>query len=312
MNESVVPSVSVIVLTHNRKSYVLACLKSILSMSYPNYDVIVVDNGSTDGTYEAIRRGFPSVRLLRSTKNLGGAGGRNLGIKNATGKYLLFVDDDVVVDKNLLNEFVSLIQKHPICILSPKILDYTDSSRFLGISHNINLLTGKASGVGYGEWDREQFDENMEVPMVGATCMFVEKKTLEKVGLFDETLNIPYEDSDFCLRARKCGVKVVYVYRAKVWHNARKPEIDRRLQWLGVTTPERAYFLIRNRILFMRKHSTLPKLTLFLLAFLPAYLVYYSFVILRCGRLNILVKVLSGSLSGVNTKIHRFKTKKIL
>jgi len=312
MKGSIVPSVSVIVLTYNRKSYVLECLKSILSISYPNFDVVVVDNGSTDRTYEAIKRRFPNVRLVRNDRNLGGAEGRNLGIKNAKGEYLLFVDDDVVIDKNLLNEFAYFIQKHPKCILSPKILDYTDRSRFLGISHNINLLTGKARGIGYGEWDRGQFDMNMEVPMVGATCLFVNRKILERVGLFDETLNIPYEDSDFCLRARKCGVKVVYIYRAKVWHNARKVEMDRRLQWLGMTNPERAYFLIRNRILFLRKHSTLSKFIIFLLAFLSTYMVYYSLVTLRCRRPDILMKVLSGSLSGLNTKIQHFEAKKIV
>jgi hypothetical protein len=275
-------------------------------MSYPNYDVVVVDNGSTDGTADAVKERFPGVKLIRSDRNLGGAGGRNLGFKHTTGDYILFVDDDVVVDKTVLDEFISFTQKvrYP-CILSPKILDYTERSRLLGIGHDIDLLTGKAEGIGYGEWDRGQFDRTMEVPMVGATCLLVKRKILEDVGSFDETLNIPYEDSDFCLRARKLGVKVIYVHRAKVWHKARKHNIDQRLQWLGMTTPERAYFLVRNKILFMRKHARPHNLIVFVWLFLPVYLSYYLLTALWLGRLDIFLRILSGSISGLLTTFER-------
>lgn len=138
------PRVSVVIPTHNLKKELLVCVESVVNQDYSNLETIVVDNASTDGTYEAVKEKFPQVKLFRNPKNLGVTGGRNAGIKNATGEYVFFFDHDMVAEPNMISELVKVAQSDPkIGIVTPKIYYWEDKKKIWAAGTGINLWTGK-------------------------------------------------------------------------------------------------------------------------------------------------------------------------
>ena len=289
-----------IVVTYNRKKEVGECLASLEGLNYPNYEIVALDNGSTDNTGKEIKEKFPQVRLIRSEENLGGAGGRNLGIKHARGDYLLFIDDDAIADKYLLKELLTVIQSDAkIGIVQPKIYDYFERKKILGIGHDINRRTGRVLALGWGETDDGQYEEMREIPMVGC-CWLVRKEVFQRAGTYDEIFFIPYEDSDFSIRVRKAGYKILYVPKAKIWHKTRKShQVPLRIQNLGIVAPQNAYYICRNRIIFLKKHAPRADFIIFLLFLLPLYCLYHSLTILSCRRFDLLKNYWRGVASGL-------------
>lgn len=168
-----------------------------------------------------------------------------------------------------------------------------------GVGHDINLLTGRVIGIGVHVKDKGQFENIMEIPMAGCTWM-VKKEVFEKVGKYDEDFFIPYEDSDFSLRTRRKGYKIYYVPRAMIWHRGVKvTTVSPRLQWIGVTTSDRAYRVSRNKIIFMRKHATFINLLVFLFLFTPLYTLAHSAIMISSKRWDILFDYWRGLISGL-------------
>lgn len=292
--------VSVIVVTRNRKEEVVACLKSVFFQTYKPSEVIVIDNASEDGSVAVIQKKFKSVKTIKSKINTGGAGGRNLGIKKATGEFLLFMDDDAAADKNMIKELVAVMDSdRKIGIVQPKIYLKDKKNVIQGVGHGINLLTGRVYGIGVGEKDVGQYDRNIEIPMAGCTWM-VKKEVFDRIGEYDEDYFIPYEDSDFSFRSTKAGYKTIYVWKARVWHRGpKKTYVDKKLEWLGITSPERAYRVSRNKIIFMRKHASPMHFLFFIFILVPLYTLIHSVIILFSKRIDILLNYWKGLFSGV-------------
>src|SRR3989337_2044819 len=246
--------VAIIVLNYNKKKDILECLDSIFNLDYNEFEVIVVDNGSSDGSAEEIKTKYPNVHLIESKKNLGASGGRNLGIKYATEnfdyKFLFFLDNDITIKENALSEMAnSFCSKENIGIVSPKcyvknapgIIKYAG-----GIS--VNFFTGQIYDIGGGEKDEGQF----EIPMFRMSCgglFLVGKSVIDKIGNFDENFN-PYgwEDIDFSIRVRKSGYKIFYNPKAVIFHKGGK--IGR-----GKAIDEYEYSKVKNYFYLFRKHA---------------------------------------------------------
>lgn len=291
-------SVSVVIVTRNRKEELFDCLRSIVNQTRKPDEFVVIDNASNEDIKQKVGKEFPSAKFIKSHKNLGGAGGRNLGYVNTHGEYILFMDDDAAADKDLITHLLDGF-KPKVGIVQPKIYDKKKRNVIQGIGHGINLLTGRVYGIGVGEKDKGQYDEDREVPMVGCTWM-VKRGVFEKVGLYDDDIFIPYEDSDFCIRATKAGYKVMYIHKGKVWHQGPKNTgVPARLQWIGITTPERAYRVSRNKIIFMKKHAPALNLILFSIIFVPIYAFIHSLIMLTSLRLDILRHYWKGLFSGL-------------
>ncbi len=292
--------VSVVIVTRDRKKKGLKAIVSIYEQRYSPLEVILVDNASLDNTAEIIKRKYPKTIIVTSQTNIGGAGGRNLGLSYAKGKFVFFMDDDAFADIHALSELVKVIREDPkVGIVQPKIY-YADKKNIIqGVGHGINLLTGRVFGIGVGERDHGQYEEIMDIPMVGCTWL-VKKSVFQKIGTYDEDFFIPYEDSDFSIRAKKAGFRICFVPRAHVWHSSHKDsDISPKLRWLGITTAERAYRVSRNKIIFMKKHAPLLNLLIFLFLFNPIYAVLHSAIIILSKRFDILVNYWWGLIAGL-------------
>ncbi len=298
-------SVSVVIVTRNRKKDVLICLDSIFNQTYKPFEVILVDNASDDDTSIVVAKKFPKVKIVKSDKNLGGAGGRNFGFDTTKGDYILFLDDDTKTDKRMIEELVKVMDSDKKNgIVQPKIYEMENPDVLQGVGHGINLVTGRVFGIGVHVKDVGQFDYNMEIPMAGCTWM-VRREVFKKIGKYDEDYFIPYEDSDFSIRAAKAGFRIIYVAKAVVWHKGLKGLIDPRLEWIGITTPERSYRVSKNKIIFMKKHAPTLNFLIFIFLFTPIYALMHSGIMIASGRFDILLNYWKGLFSGLGYSLTR-------
>jgi GT2 family glycosyltransferase len=209
---------SVIVLSWNGMEYLADCLDAVLSQDYPDFEVIVVDNGSTDGSADFVERHYPQVRLIRNARNLGFAGGNNVGLRAATGDVLVLLNQDTVVRPRWLQALVTTLEDPTIGIAGCKLL-YPDGT----IQHaggRIVDVRGSSRHIGRGETDAGQYDATQDVDFVTGAALAVSREALTRVGPLDEGFTPAYyEDTDWSYRAREAGLRVVYCPDAVVTHH---------------------------------------------------------------------------------------------
>lgn len=292
--------VSIVIVSKDRKKDLIECLDSYIKSSYNNIEIILVDNGSRPPLLTWLPKKYPKVKLITSDVNLGAAEGRNRGLEVAKGRYILFTDDDAYADRDMVKYLVDVFEKNTDAgIIAPLLYDKQKKNMLQGAGHNINLLTGRVHAWGVRELDKGQYDGLKEVPLCGCVWM-VKREVFDKIGNYDKEYFIPYEDSDFSFRAGKAGFKIYYYSKAKTWHQGKKSTyVHSWVEWLGITSPERAYRVARNKMIFMRKHSPFPQNLFFFFVLLPVYTILHSLIILSSRRLDILFKYWLGFLSGL-------------
>lgn len=260
-------------LNWNRQADTLECLDSIRRMNYPAFSVVLVDNGSTDGSPDAIEHwsdGEIPVTLIRNKKNLGFVGGSNQGMRHALATdtdYVLLLNNDTVVEPDVLTILVQAAERsEEIGMVGPKIYQYGKVN--ILDSAGTRTIPWLAQGflVGHGEEDRGQYDSTAEMPYVTGTALLVKRAVLKKVGLMDEDYFCYFDDFDWGMKAREAGYKLHLEPKAVVHHKGS--------QTAGLNSPFYMRHMVRSRILFARKH--VPPL-LFLFAFLP-YLFLYRYL----------------------------------
>lgn len=255
------PRVIVIVLTWNGRDDVLECLESVARLDYGNFETVVVDNASTDGTAEEVRARFPSVTIVSNTENLGYAGGNNAGMRFCAGRgaeFYLLLNNDLVLDPGCLRELVAVAMRHPEGgMFGPKTYRYGSDRVLDFVGGALDWRTGATRSIGVGEADRGQYEEVRAYDFMNGHALLVRKTVVDTIGLLDEEYFIYNEETDWCVRAQKTGYACLYAPRAVVWHKVSQSRLSR----------SRDYLLVRNRILFMRKNATWRQLALFLLGF---------------------------------------------
>lgn len=211
------PFVSVIIVNYNGRTFIGECLNSVLQSEYPSFEIVVVDNASTDGSVEFIKKlTSPRIRLIENKKNLYFTGGSNLGARKARGKKLIFLNSDTVVDKDWMKELVVFTKHHNQYLVQPEILSYHQKNTIDNVGGRYTFF-GFGYGIGRGEKDQGQYDENRQVDYVNGTCFMIDKGFFWKLGGFDEWYKFCYEDIDLNLRAKKqegrswcCPKSIVY------------------------------------------------------------------------------------------------------
>jgi hypothetical protein len=217
------PSVSIIILNYNGREFVERCLKSVLTTDYLNFEVIFIDNASTDGSLELVEKMFgsdPHLKTIRNDENLGFAEGNNVGARVAKGNYIVFLNNDTDVNSKWLKELVEVMESDPtIGIAQSKILLMRDPMK-LDCAGGFMDPYGWTNKRGEREKDVGQYDEVSEIFYAHGATMAVKREILEKVGIFDPKFFIYYDDLDLCWRVWLCGYKVVFVPKSVVYHEA--------------------------------------------------------------------------------------------
>lgn len=212
-----------IVLTWNGKALTMDCLKSLMAMAYPNTDVIVVDNHSTDGTADAVRAAWGGrVTLIENPKNLGFAKGNNVGIQHALergAEWILLLNNDTVVDHGLVDHLVAAADRWPDAgIFGPKIYYAAPPDQIWFAGGEVFLGRGTARHIGIRERDMGQYDTPHEVDYISGCALMARREVFEKIGGLDPAYEAYFEDTDFCMRARRNGFGVRFVPEGRVWH----------------------------------------------------------------------------------------------
>lgn len=274
MGTQVYPKVTVIILNWNGKRNTHECLESLRRIDYPNYETIVVDNASTDGSQVLLKQEFPEITLIENEKNLGFGGGFNAGIKEAIRRnsdYVLCLNNDVVVDGQILNELVKIGElSTKIGGLCPMEYYYDEPNRIQCAGGIIRFVGGKVFGC--GKLDKGQYNEVRETELLSGPAMMLKVNTLLDIGFFDQDYFYGPEDKDIALRATRNGYKLLFVPSAKLWHKHRGATG-------GKVTPLTVYFEVRNFILFLEKQHANK------LEFIISIL-YFGFLVLPFTLLN--------------------------
>ncbi len=279
--------VSVVIPSFNCKKILFRLLNSLKKSDYLSFQVIIVDNGSKDGTLTEGRKKYRWARWVDAgSKNIGWGGAYNLGFAHARpGSHILMIDSDVVVDKEMITKLVKRLKKNAkIGIVTPMILYLSDKNWVNQAGASVNLWTGKVS-IGWGP--RKNFLRPQRVQNSG-TVMLIRKGVIEKIGGFDDWF-IGYLDPDFCLRAERAGYETWYEPEAIAYHDQSK---DPRVWRPRVLS--RAYYLGRNRTLFMRRHGNIVTYVLFL----PLLFGYYFIESLRFGIFSKWLELIWGTFAG--------------
>lgn len=249
------PRVSIILVNLNAYEDTHDCLASLREVRYPNFEVILVDNGSTDDSLVRFQNEFPHIKTLRSEENLGFAEGNNFGIRQALeggADYVLLLNNDTVVDPNFLTHLVTTGEADArIGVLGPKIFFFSEPERIWYAGGKVNYVTGSCRHRGDGELDRVGgFSRTIPTPFVTGCALMVKASVIKKVGLLDAGLFVYWEDSDFCSRVQEAGYECMFVPAALVWH-----KISRTC---GRRSPFSLYLSTRNQLTWVARHIPFP------------------------------------------------------
>ena len=246
-----IPKTSIILLNWNGKEHTIKCLESLKNLNYPNYETIVVDNASSDDSVEVISHKFPNGILITNQENLGFAEGNNIGIKYALERgadYVFLLNNDAIVAEETVTELVQAAESDDkIGILGSRIYFYDRPDRIQSAWANIDTKTGRVWYPDYGKSVTTADNKAVDVDAISGTAMMVKREVIEKVGMLDPTFFCYFEDTDWCVRARKAGYRVVVVPVSKVWHKG-------GASTGGGATLTSIYYSVRNHLLVMNKN----------------------------------------------------------
>lgn len=216
------PKVSMIVSNFNgmQLDLIKDCVNSLVKPAYPNWELVVVDNASTDNSVEYFKKRFERLKncfIVENSINMYSQG-LNLGAKISRGKYLAYFNNDVAITKNYLNNLVKEFEKDKkLAIAQGKLLNYKDHSKIDSAGETMDIF-GNPVTIGYGEKDQGQYDHVEDILSGSGSACMIRKDIFEKIGGYDPSFGIGYEDMDLALRVRKFGYKVKRFPKAVVYH----------------------------------------------------------------------------------------------
>ena len=212
-------------------------------------EVIVVDNASKNEEAETIAQRYPLVKVIKSAENVGFAGGNNLGIKEARGKYIFLVNNDTFFKDFNIDALIERIEQSPnIAIVCPKIRFAWGSNpiQFAGYT-SLSTITVRNHAIGFGEEDYGQYNTAHPTPYAHGAAMLIKREALEKVGFMPECYFLYYEELDWSMMFTQAGYQIWYEPQCTVFHKESKTT--------GQNSPLRTYYITRNRLLLVKRHG---------------------------------------------------------
>lgn len=242
------PELSIITVNYNGRKDTEILVESLLNHLAIPYELIVVDNGSMKNEAIALQEKYPFLKTIRSERNLGFAAGNNLGIREASGNYLFFINNDTFVRDDSISRLVNIMEQQPLLGgISPKILfaDAKGGIQFAGYTP-LSRITLRNRLIGYREEDAGQYDEPHPTPYLHGAAMLIRREAIERAGMMPEIYFLYYEELDWSLRIRQQGYELEYHPSATIYHSESSST--------GQNSPLKAYYLTRNRPLFAHRN----------------------------------------------------------
>ena len=211
-------------------------------------EVIVVDNASTEDKASFIQNNYPNVKVLRNEKNLGFAGGNNLGIKAAKGKYIFLVNNDTIFKDVNVQSLIDRLESSPkIGVVCPKIRFSWGNNpiQFTGYTP-LSKITVRNKSIGFGEEDRGQYNTPHSTPYAHGAAMMIKREVINKVGLMPECYFLYYEELDWSMMITRAGYEIWYEPACTIYH--------KESQTTGQNSPLRTYYITRNRLLLVKRN----------------------------------------------------------
>ena len=298
------PKISIIILNWNGLSDTIECLESLTKITYPNYEVFVVDNGSKGKEADVIGKKYSDfIKLIRNDNNYGFAEGNNIAIRwvmdNSNPDYFLLLNNDTTVDPKFLDEMIEIAEKDTkVGIVGPKTYFYQMRNRLQLVWFKVDMYRGEAKHVGSLSYDEGQYENITSVDYMQGSCLLIKKTVLLDVGLLDSKFFCYWEEADYCFRVKQAGYKIIYAPKAKIWH---KKLIDTNPWYKKVFSANKVrisnlvcYYITRNNFWFMKKHANKIQRCVFILYFFTirfwfnscVYLLYYHDYSLLRSYLN--------------------------
>ena len=247
------PYVIVLVLSYNGIGLLEECIESYLANIYSNFDVVVVDNGSTDGSKEWIEKNFPDVLIHRTDKNLKYSGGLNFGMEYAfrdrNADYVLITNNDVKADTKVISSFVEVAESVEMAgFVIGKVYYYDHSNVFQTVGKRYDPVLWNGGHIGNREEDRGQYDTIEERAWCDDIYWLVKREVWEKTGGYDTEFAFQGEDFDWQVRGKQLGYKIMYTPYAKLWH--------KESMTIGKSSPFKVYYDARNPLIVHMKYRS--------------------------------------------------------
>lgn len=249
---SVTPDLSIVTVNFNGLGDTIEMITSIKnSIRSTICEIIVVDNASDNNEALSISQYFredPLIKTIRSEKNLGFAGGNNLGFEIATAPYIMLLNNDTYVDQDSFHYLIEFLEKEKRAgVVSPKILfaDPPNNIQFAGYTP-MSKITLRNSLIGFDEPDKGQYNTATRTPYCHGACMVVKREVIDRAGDMPEIYFLYYEELDWCTRISEAGYTLWYEPKATIYHKESRST--------GRNSPFRTYYLTRNRLLFAKRN----------------------------------------------------------
>lgn len=285
---SYISETSIIVVTFNHQNYIMPCLNTLQNEN--PFQIIVVDNNSSDKTVKLIEDNFPLIKLIKSEKNIGFGAGVNLGVRYATGKYLVILNPDTKVKENAIEKLIEPLKRNSQLITIPKVLIYDGSKiNTCGITAH---FTGLSFTRGLGQ-NPDRFGKSKYINGLSGVCFAISRDNFNKMGGFNEKLFLYMEDAEFSWKAKIAGLKILYVSEVVIYH-------DYTLK----VKPEKLYHLEKGRYLIIRKYLTWKEYLILSPSFLMTEILTWGYSLLK-GPQGIKYK-LKAIKDGLNIKVNKY------
>jgi GT2 family glycosyltransferase len=250
------PEVIVLILSYNGKHLLDEAIRSYSLNKYENYTIVVIDNGSTDGSRDYIESNYPGVKVLRTDKNLKYSGGLNFGLQYAftqqKADYVVITNNDVKADTELISSLIEVgVTDEAIGFVIGKVYYYDQPDTFQTVGKKSDPVNWNAGHIGQGEVDTGQYDYIAQRDFCDDIYWLVSRKVYEKTGGYDTEFAFQGEDFDWQVRAKQAGYRIMYTPKAKLWH---KESVT-----IGKSSPFKAYYDARNPLIIHMKYRTAPQ-----------------------------------------------------
>ena len=241
------PLVSIITVNYNQSEVTCKLLESLHKVTYPNLEVIVVDNNSNDQG-QVIKQRYPNIIFISSPINYGFAAGNNMGIMAANGEFVMFLNNDIEVRPDFLEPMINKFRENPkVGAVSPKIRFFHTPTTIQYAGYTaMHPITLRNFAYGYKEEDLGQHDKDRITHSAHGAAMMVPMPLIHDLGMMAYIFFLYYEEADYCARITRAGYEIHYVHNALVYH---KESVS-----TGRWSPQKIYYLYRNRIVFMRRN----------------------------------------------------------